>query len=158
MTQDEMALKAESLFVQGFHCSQAVFAAAAEKLGIGPEEAGPVLAALAPFGGGLGSTGDVCGSLPGALAAIGIVTGKREPEERDGKDMWRLAYRMVQSFGEITSGYGGFHCRDIARVDWKDREQVKKFRTDPSGPRKECLRVIAETARALGEILDSRLA
>ncbi|MEF3169472.1 MAG: C-GCAxxG-C-C family protein [Deltaproteobacteria bacterium] len=155
MTPEDMALKAQKLFNEGFHCSQAVFAVGAEKIGLPDDRAQLVIASLAPFGGGLGSSGDVCGSLPGALAAIGVLTGKKEPSARDHRDMWRLSARMVKAFDEITARYGGIHCRDIARVDWRDREQVKAFRSDPSsGPRRECIKVIGETARALGVILE----
>lgn len=154
MTPEDMALKAQKLFNEGFHCSQAIFAVGAEKIGLTDEGTQLIIASLAPLGGGLGSSGDVCGSLPGALAAIGVLTGKKAPSARDHRDMWRLSSRMVKAFHEITACYGGIHCRDIARVEWRDREQVKAFRSDPSGPRRECLKVIGETAQALGVILE----
>ena len=150
MNPEEMSDKAQKLFVEGFHCSQAVFTVGAELVEI---EAPQVVSALAPFGGGLASTGGICGSLPGALAALGLVMGKKEPRARDHKMIWRLSYSMVRAFDEITSGYGGPDCSDIARVDWKDRDQVIAFRKDPASRRKECLKVIGETAAALGRIL-----
>jgi C_GCAxxG_C_C family probable redox protein len=151
MTPEDMALKAQRLFLEGFHCSQAVFAVGAEKLN---REAKDVIAALAPFGGGMGSTGAVCGSLPGALAALGLTMGRTEPGSRDGKAMWRYSQRMVTSFIDITLPYGGPNCHDIARVDWKDRGQVMAFHKDPDSRRMECLKVIGETAKILGELLD----
>ncbi len=147
---EEMASEAVELFKAGFHCSQAVFAVGARLLG---RQAPEVISALAPFGGGLGSTARVCGSLPGALAAIGLTMGKELPEKRDHKAMWRLSYKMVKEFEKITSVYGGMDCKDIARVNWKDMKEVKAFRKDPDSRQKECHRVIAETARVLGELL-----
>jgi C_GCAxxG_C_C family probable redox protein len=150
MTPEDMARRAEQLFLEGFHCSQAVFQAGAEML---EKQAPEVVAALAPFGGGMGSTGGVCGSLPVALASLGLTTGKTEPHGKDHRAMWRLSYRMVKSFEEITARYGGANCTDIARINWKDREQVKDYRTNPDSSRKECVRVVGETARKLGELL-----
>jgi C_GCAxxG_C_C family probable redox protein len=146
-----MALKAQRLFLEGFHCSQAVFAAGAEKLN---KEAKDVIAALAPFGGGLGGTGAVCCSLPGALAALGLTMGRTEPGSRDRKTMWSYSQRMVRLFNDITLPYGGPNCHDIAMVNWNDRRQVTAFRKDPNSRRMNCLRVIGETARILGELLD----
>lgn len=153
MNQDKLANKAGSLFLDGFHCSQAVFYAGMKILGKSPKDMEEVLATLSPFGGGLGSTGNVCGCLPGALAVLGVSMGKKCPEEKDHKDMWRLSYKMVKTFEEITARYEGMNCRDIARVDWKSREEVKEFRVDLNSRRRECVYVIGETVKALERLL-----
>ena len=57
--------KANELFGQKFHCSQAVFAAFAEELGITEEQA---LKIGACFGSGM-RKGEVCGACTGALMA-----------------------------------------------------------------------------------------
>ena len=116
-------------------------------------DAKDVVASLSPFGGGLGSSGGVCGALPGALAVIGLLMGKREPEGRDHKLMWRLAYKLVKGFEEITREYGGIECRDIARVDWKDPSQVKAYYKGVKSRRMECMKVIGATADLLGRLL-----
>ncbi len=151
-TPTEMGKEAVKLFIDGFHCSQALFFVGARFQGVSAPD---VIAAMAPFGGGMGSTGRVCGVLPGALAAIGLTMGKRDPADRDNKNLWRLSYKMVKKFEEITEQYGGVDCRDIARVDWRDRQQVKAFRQDPDSRRRECCRVIAAAAQALGELLET---
>ncbi|MGQ9500295.1 MAG: C-GCAxxG-C-C family protein [Dissulfurimicrobium sp.] len=151
MTPEDTAKKAQNLFNSGFHCSQAVFAAVMEGLEIElPKE---IIAALSPFGGGMGYSGGVCGALSGAVAVIGFIMGKTEPEQKDHKDMWRLSSKMALEFKELTAGYGGQNCRNIARVNWSDRGQVKAFRFDPNSRRKECLRVIGETAGFLQKLL-----
>ncbi len=151
MTPEQMAEKAPELFLDGFHCSQAIVAVAAEMLNI---DAPDVIAAMAPFGGGIASTGNVCGTLSGAIAAIGLPMGKKTPRERDHREMWKLSHRMVKEFEKITEEYGGIKCSDIARVDWKDREQVKAFYKAPDSARHtECTKVIRETALALGRML-----
>ncbi len=151
MSNEALIEKAQDLFLRGFHCSQAIFTVGAEKLG---KEVPEVVAALAPFGGGLGSTGDVCGCLPGALAAIGLTMGKTRPDERDHRLMWKMSYKMVKGFHRITEEYGGHHCSDIARVNWKDPAEVKAFRKSPDSRRVHCLKVIGETTKAMLELLD----
>ncbi len=151
MTPELMSEKAPELFLNGFHCSQAVFAVGAEMLKV---EAPDVIAALSPFGGGIASTGNVCGTLSGAIAALGLLMGKRTPKERDHRAMWHLSHRMVREFEKITEQYGGMNCTDIARVDWKDKEQVKAFYRAPDSRRRtECARIIGETALVLGKLL-----
>ena len=152
MTPEEMNLKARKLYDDRFHCSQAVFAAGCEKIG---RQAPDVVAAMSPFGGGMGSTGDVCGCLSGALAVLGLAMGKREPSEKDHKLMWKYAYKLVKQFEALTREYGGKRCRDIARIDWRDRHQVKTYYSDgPDSRRRECLKVIGATAEILGGILE----
>ncbi len=152
MTLKEMNEKACMLYDNGFHCSQAVFSVGCERLG---RQAPDVIAALSPFGGGMGSTGDVCGCLPGALAVLGLVMGKKEPADKDHRRMWKYAYRIVREFEELTGPYGGKRCVDIARINWKDRTQVKAYYSNgPDSRKAECLRVIGSTAQALGRILE----
>lgn len=153
MDIDRISHRALMLFDEGFHCSQAVFCAIADELAIQPSEVSAVVASLSPFGGGMGSSGNVCGNLSGALAVLGVLMGKREPKLPDDKNIWRASNRMVRVFEEITQEYGGINCRDIARIDWKSREDVKAFRADPNSRRRECRRVMDKTVRSLLEIL-----
>ncbi len=127
-------------------------AVAAEMIGM---DASEVIAAVAPFGGGIASTGNVCGTLSGAIAAIGMPMGKKEASGKDHKAMWKLSHRMVREFEKITADYSGIKCSDIARVDWTDREQVKAFYRAPDSTRRtDCTRVIRETALVLGRMLE----
>ncbi len=152
MTPEQMSEKASRLFLDGFHCSQAVFAVGAEMLEV---DAPDVISAMAPFGGGIASTGNICGTLSGAIAALGLLMGKKEPSARDHRAMWRLSFKMVRKFEAITAQYGGMNCTDIARVDWKDRDQVKAFYKAPDSRRcTECARIIGETAMELGKLLE----
>jgi len=80
--------------------------------------------------------------------------GKRRPEDKDHKLMWKLSYKLVKGFEDITSEYGGKDCKDIARIDWKDVKQVKEFYKGPNSRRKECLKVIGKTAELLGNLIE----
>ncbi len=108
---------------------------------------------MSPFGGGMGSSGQVCGTLAGALAVIGFTWGKSEPKGRDHKLMWKLSHAMVDRFAEICRPYGGTDCSDIARVDWRDKESVREFYRNPDSCRKNCIRVVRETAASLHDLV-----
>ena len=75
-------------------------------------------------------------------------------DEKEDPRMWRISYKFSRIFEELTHDFGGINCSDIARVNWKDRETVRKFYRDPEGRRKHCTKLVGETALALGEILE----
>jgi hypothetical protein len=47
---------------------------------------------------------------------------------------------------------GSIFCRDITGVNWKDQNQVRDYYNGEK--RQECLRLIGEAARIVGELLD----
>lgn len=109
--------------------------------------------AMAPFGGGMGSSGQVCGTLSGALAVIGFTLGKSEARGRDHRLMWKLSYKMVKQFGKICTPYGGTHCTNITRLNWMDPDAVKEFYTNPESSRKNCVQVIRATSSYLHNLI-----
>lgn len=151
MTSEEMGTRAKELMKKRFHCSQAVLAAGQEKLGISSPE---VIKAVGLYGGGVSGTGEVCGALLGGIALISSLFSRSTLEEKESPKMWKLGHMLDDRFAEITSRHGGKLCRDIARVDWSDRDQVSTFYKDKNSRRKHCNQVVEETARALGEILE----
>ncbi len=108
---------------------------------------------MAPFGGGMGSSGRVCGTLSGALAVIGYTLGKTAPKDRDHKLMWKLSYQLVKQFDEICKPYGGTNCANITRLSWRDHKAVKEFYTNPESTRQNCVRVIRETSEYLHDLI-----
>jgi C_GCAxxG_C_C family probable redox protein len=156
ITREEVADKAVQLFADGFHCSQAVLCACAELFREEPPTP-EVIAAMAPFAGGMGSTGNTCGALSGALATIGFTLGKTTPQQENHKQMCSISYAMVQKFAQITEPYGSIQCSDIAQIDWKDQEAVQNFRTNPDSTRKNCVHVVRETSNALYDLITDKL-
>lgn len=73
--------KAESLFRTGYNCSQSVYAAFAEELGITVEEA----AKSKPVRAGFGKLREVCGAVTGMVMVIGDLYGYDDPKMRRGK-------------------------------------------------------------------------
>jgi C_GCAxxG_C_C family probable redox protein len=151
MTPKEMRKKAvEMMAIQKFHCSQAIVAVGQEKLGKGNDD---VIRAMGGFGGGLCGNGEVCGALAGALAVLGLRYSRARSDEKEDTKMWKVADEVLRRFrDEIVNRDGSICCRDIACVNWKDREQAKEFYKGDKI--KKCYRVVGETAMLLGEILE----
>ncbi|MCI5137464.1 MAG: C_GCAxxG_C_C family protein [Candidatus Electrothrix sp. AR1] len=154
--REKMAEKAVQLFADGFHCSQAVLCACAELFKNEPPSP-EVVAAMAPFAGGMASSGQVCGALSGALATIGFTLGKTTPQQENHKQMGSVSSAMIQKFTEIAEPHGSIQCADIAQVDWKDKDAVQNFRKNPDSTRKNCVRVVRKTSNALYDLITDKL-
>jgi C_GCAxxG_C_C family probable redox protein len=128
-----------------------VLAVGQEKTGKKNEE---VIKAMGAFGGGIASTGRVCGALLGGVALISSLYSRGNAGEKEHPRMWRLSYKLSKKFEELTKEFGGINCSDIARVNWSDREQAKEFYSNPEGRRQHCIKLVGDTAYTLGEILD----
>ena len=91
--------KAESLFRTGYNCSQSVYAAFAEELGITVEEAAKK---ASPFGAGFGKLREVCGAVTGMVMVIGDLYGYDDPKDAAGK---KQLYVLVQKLcGSLSFG------------------------------------------------------
>lgn len=113
-----------------------------------------LIKAMGAFGGGVAKSGRVCGSLLGGVAFISSLYSRGNLEEKEHPRTWRLSTQLTKKFEELTRPYGGVNCSDIARINWADKEQVKEFRENPNSRRQYCIKVVEDTAFALGEILD----
>jgi C_GCAxxG_C_C family probable redox protein len=107
---------------------------------------------MGAFGGGLGGNGEVCGAVVGALGVLGLRFGRGREEEKEDPKMSAYSKEVLQRFREIVKNHGGILCREIAGVDWKDREQAKAFYK--SEKIVECRRIVAETAHMVGELIE----
>jgi C_GCAxxG_C_C family probable redox protein len=117
-----------------------------------------VIASIGAFGGGIASSGSVCGALLGAVAAVSSLHSRGSLEEKENPRMWGASHNLIKQFYQLTEPYGGRNCRDIARVNWSDRNEVKNFYTDPESSRKDCIRLVGELAFTLGTILEKEMA
>ncbi len=154
MLAEEMRDKAIELFKQRLHCSQALAMVGMEKLGISDPA---VIKAMGAFGGGIGGTGNICGTLVGAVSVIGTLYSRGSLDEKENPRMWAATKKIMKTFEGLAAPHGGINCCQIARVDWMDRDQVKDFYTNPESRRHQCIAIIGDTAKALGELLDQEL-
>ncbi len=110
--------KANELFAKKFHCSQAVFAAFAEELGIEEQQA---LKIGACFGSGM-RQGEVCGACTGALMALGLKYGQCNEEDIDA----RLKTNEVTDkfLSEFKKENGSYMCKELLKCDISTEEGV----------------------------------
>ena len=88
--------KAEELFRKGYNCSQSVFAAFADVLGMTVEEAAKI---ASPFGAGFGKLREVCGAVSGMTLLAGYLKGYDDPADYESKkELYRLIQRMCADF------------------------------------------------------------
>lgn len=139
------------LFNKKFHCSQAVLAVGQEKAGIVNEA---VVKAMGSYGGGVASSGRVCGAVLGGVALISSLYSRGTLNEKEDPRMWLLSRKLVKRFEQATEPYGSVNCRDLAQVDWMDGKAVKEFYANPESRRKICVQLVGEVAYALGVILE----
>jgi C_GCAxxG_C_C family probable redox protein len=154
LSSDEMQERAMDLFKQGMHCSQVIAMVGLEKLGINDPS---VIKALGAFGGGIAGTGNICGTLVGAVSVIGSLYSRGSVEEKENPRMWGATKTVLKNFEAFAMPHGGINCCQIARVDWMDRGQVKNFYRNPESRRQHCTTIVGETAKALCVLLDQEL-
>jgi C_GCAxxG_C_C family probable redox protein len=108
---------------------------------------------MGAFGGGLGGNGEVCGAAIGALGVLGLRFSRAREEEKEDPKMWAFTHELLKRFREeIIPQRSGLLCREIAGVDWTDRDQVKNFYKGEKAV--ECGRIVGDTARLVGELLE----
>ncbi len=104
--------RAAQLFASGISCAPAVLAAFAPGLGIDEDHAAR---AASCFGGGMASSGRVCGAVTGAMMAIGLGHG---PGARADAAAKKVAYDRAQElWRRFTDRHGSIECRDILGLD-----------------------------------------
>ena len=103
--------KANEIFEQKYHCSQAVLAAFASELGITEAQA---LRLGGCFGGGMGK-GEVCGAVVGALMALGLKYGQCEVEDLESRYKTNdVTDKMLERF---KSENGSYICKELLGCD-----------------------------------------
>lgn len=139
--------EAASRFQQGYNCSQSVFSALAPGLGL---EEGTALRIAAPFGGGMGRMGEVCGAVSGALMAIGLKYGATSAEDKAAKER---AYTLAAQFGALfQERHGSLLCRTLLGADLSTPEGQQSANEQGSF-RTICPRLVHDAAEIAAELL-----
>ena len=109
---------------------------------------------MGAFGGGIASTGNVCGILLGGVALISSMYSRGNLDEKENPRMWSVSNKFIKKFNQLTKDFGGNTCKDIARLDWSNRDAVKDYYTNPESRRKICIELTGEAAYILGKLLE----
>jgi C_GCAxxG_C_C family probable redox protein len=151
MTPDQMRDRAVEIFnKQKMLCSQAVVTAGLEF--IGEENPESAIRAAGGYAAGLAFYGDTCSCLVGAVAVIGDLFGRANPEEIEDGRLGPTARIMYKRFREmIEEMRGNMICSGASKTNWLDPEDVKAFKTD--GRRELCAEIVGRTAEILGGLI-----
>lgn len=140
--------RAVELFQSGFNCSQAVFAAFSDKIGLDEQTALRVSAGL---GGGVGRMREVCGAVSGAAMLAGMVYGATDGEDREAK---AKTYAVVQAIAaEFKKENPSIVCRELLGLAKPDMNPTPEARTQTYYKKRPCVQLVADAAAAAEKIL-----
>ena len=92
------------------------------------------------------------GCLIGALAVIGDLFGRSDPEETEDARIGPTARIMYRRFREmIEEMRGTMMCSGASKTNWLGPKDVQAFKVD--GRRKQCGEIVGRTAELLGEVI-----
>ncbi len=136
-------LKAREYFLEGYNCSQSVFAAFHEDIEMDEETA---LKASCGLGGGIGRLREVCGAVCGAAMLCGFT------ESADNK---AAVYKKVQEIAEeFKKNNDTYICRELLELKkgaptphTPDERTAEYYKSRP------CLRLVEEVAEIVENML-----
>ncbi len=115
---DEM-IRMLQLAQQGFQCSQILLLMGLEAQGKDNVDLVRVMSALA---GGLGFSGDICGTLTGGACLLGLYAGRGRADEEEDPRLNIMIGELVEWFTtEHGRKYGGIRCETILADDPRSR-------------------------------------
>ena len=143
------AEEARRLFLEGYNCAQAVFCAFCDETGL---DIGAAARMVSSFGGGMGRLREVCGTVSGALLALGMLRGYDDPHDPQAK---AAHYRLVQEYARrFREKNGTILCRELLKGIPVTPGGVPEERTPEFYARRPCLRLAGEAAAILDKMLE----
>ncbi len=142
--------KAGELFLEGFNCSQSVFAAFCDRFGMDEETAKRVSAGL---GGGVGRMREVCGAVSGAAMVLGSVASAVNGDDKESK---AKNYELVREFAErFRERHGGtVICREMLKLNIPmENTAMPENRTAEYYKNRPCLKAVEDAAEILTQII-----
>ena len=140
--------RAEELFRMGYNCSQSVYAAFAEELGMSVEEAAK---RASPFGAWFGKLREVCGAVSGMVLVLGDLCGYQDPTDAAGK---QALYALVQQMcGSFEASEGSLICRDLLGLAKGEDLAEPAVRTEEYYQSRPCV----GACRRAAEILEAEM-
>ena len=137
--------RAEANFKVGYNCSQAVFAAFSEEVGLPRQMA---LQLASGFGGGVGRMREVCGAFSGAVMALGALYGSDDPAQKTA------VYAMVQELAaKFKAETGSLICRELLGLDQPEGSPVASPRTETYYKKRPCVEMVGLAADLLEQYL-----
>lgn len=136
------AEQAQALFMQGYNCAQAVFAAFCDETGLTQQQA---LKLASGFGGGVGGMREVCGAVSGLTLTLSAIYGYDAPNDRAAK---LALYHGVQEAAErYRAENGSIICRELLGLSQDLKKVDPAPRTQEYYKKRPCPELVAMAAR-----------
>jgi C_GCAxxG_C_C family probable redox protein len=133
-------------FGSGFNCSQAVFSAFSEDIGMSREDA---LKTACAFGAGMGRMGATCGAVTGAFMVLGLKYGKYKEGDDAAKEK---TYALTQEFAKRFSARNGtIVCKELLGLEIGTPEGAKTFK-EKGYHAARCTKYVRDAAEILEEM------
>lgn len=146
--------QAVALFLEGYNCSQSVFAAYADLFGMEKETA---LRVSASFGGGIGRMREVCGAANGMFMVAGMLSGSTEGKDQVAKrNNYEIVQRLAEEFKKENGG--SYICRELLGLDKNGKKVIlgdttPEARTEEYYKKRPCLKTIQGAAALVERML-----
>ena len=136
--------KGREYFKSGLNCAQATLVALADLSGLDEETAKKVASG---FGGGIGRMREVCGTVSGAVMAMGMILG-----DKIGK---AELYAKIQQFADkFRSENGSIICRELLGLNkGEDACGAPSPRTEQYYKKRPCAELVKYAVELLEESL-----
>ncbi len=119
MTQPEVE-QAVAFYQQGYTCTQSILASYAPRYGLQQDLAFRI---GEPFGAGTSCTGDMCGSVTGAIMVLGLQYGSTLSSDDAARS---LTYQRVQQLiHRFIEAHGSIQCPDLLGYNLNDPQQLQ---------------------------------
>ena len=139
--------KAFDLFMQGYNCSQSVFAAFCDVTGI---EFDFALRLSSSFGGGMSRLREVCGAVCGMMMVAGVLYGYDDPTDPNLKSEH---YRRIQTLAyKFQEENGSFICKQLLGLDSASDPYSPK-RTKEFYEKRPCANLVKQAAAIMDDYI-----
>jgi C_GCAxxG_C_C family probable redox protein len=119
MTYPEVE-QAVAFYKQGYTCAQSILASFAARYGLQQNLA---LRIGEPFGAGTSCTGNMCGSVTGAIMVLGLQYGSALSNDGAARSTtYQRVHELIHRFKEI---HGSIQCTDLLGYNLNDPQQLQ---------------------------------
>lgn len=149
--KNKYAEKARKLFCSGYNCSQSVFAAFADDLGIDTQTA---LKLSSSFGGGMGRMREVCGAVSGMFMVAGLLRGYTSPtDQHDKSEHYKFIQELAEEFKK-RNGTNSIICRELLGLTAKTESYIPEQRTETYYKKRPCADLVSDAAEIISKYMD----
>jgi len=143
---DGKAKIAEDLFLQGYNCSQSVFSAFSEEIGLDLETA---LKIASSFDDGADRPNEICGAVWAMFMVAGLKFGYSGPKSIEAKsEHCRLIHELAKKFKEQN---GSIVCKELLKLQEQKDSPASKEEPQGENQKDPCLELVKSATEIMEE-------